>query len=275
MSHHTKRLRFLSATAAITLPCIFAMACRKAASPGGGAATPAPASTALRPTGKFLFQPCFRYENREPVVKGTGFFLRVGDDRIAAVSSTECVELNSARLISVLAVGISLRDFEPVAKMHQSWGMPGSGGKETPVLDLRSDYFIMPVAANLPDDMLLELDERPAPGNGEAVWYPSKSFSHHLGYEWIEGVVDEIVPGHISVRLKKSAVLESQNGSPVISATTGKVIGVLFKGKKRRGRMVLSLCPAASIRNAIESAEEFPRLKDVVGRRGGRNSGNP
>ncbi len=233
-----------------------------------GAAAPTTAPTAPRPMGKLLFQPYAYYEFKEPLASpGTGFFLRTADGRVAAVTAANVFRFDGPRLTGVH--GLSIGDWTPIVTLQQSWGEPGSPSIEAPTWDMRNDYLIMPVDAVLPPDSILELDERTAPKDGEPIWFPYKMASEPRGYELRDGYVEETLPGHIRVKMNRPMTLESHNGSPIISATTGKVIGLIARSGKVRQESVFWLCRASSLRNAIETAEKFPRLQDVVGQRGG------
>lgn len=229
------------------------------------AATTAP--TAPRPAGKILFQPYFYYEFTEPKGEGTGFIIRTDDDRLAAVTCANILKLDGSRLTGVR--GLSIGDWTPLVSMQQSWGKPGSPGTMGQVRDMRNDYLIMPVEASLSPDSILELDDRAGPTIGEPIWFPARMESEPRGYELRDGFVEDVKPGYIRVKLNKPMTLMVHNGSPIISATTGKVIGLLAQGEKIQQRSVLWLCPASSLRNAIKTAEDFPMLKDVVGKKGG------
>lgn len=239
-------------------------ACRPTSAPTVPAKTPpAAAATAPKPAGKFLFQPYFHYEFKEPSIDGSGFFIRTENNSFAAITAASCVKFDETRLMGIHA--ISIGDWTPIVALQQSWGKPGDAGTDQPDKDLRNDYLIMPVGIALSDDTVLELDVRPVPAVGEPVWFPSKAETEPRGYEWIDGVVDEVQRGYIRIRLDSTKTIRSQGGAPIISGTTGKVIGTLSRAGKVKQKTVLSLCPASSIRAAMKTAQSFPELKDVVG----------
>ncbi|MCB9857782.1 MAG: hypothetical protein H6818_19025 [Phycisphaerales bacterium] len=247
----------------IGLTIVAGFACRPASSPTTPAKAPAVAATAPKPMGKFLFQPYFHYEFKEPSIDGSGFFVRTENNRLAAIIAASCVKFDETRLTGIHA--ISIGDWTPIVALQQSWGLPGDAGTDKPVRDYRNDYLIMPVGIELSDDSVLDLDVRAVPVEGEPVWFPNKVETEPRGYEWIDGVVDEVQRGYIRVRLDTSKTIRAQGGAPIVSGTTGKVIGTLSRAEKIQQKSVLWLCPAPAIRAAMKSAQSFPALKDVVG----------
>ncbi len=57
-----------------------------------------------------------------------------------------------------------------------------------------------------------------------------------------------------------------QSGSPVISQETGKVIGTVA-GSSGNGGRVLLLAPSYAILKALSKDDDFPLLRDVIGKK--------
>lgn len=239
--------------------------CRPPASgTGGGNAAAAKVEIVPQPPGKFLFQPYLYYEFKEPRADGTGFFVRLGDGRTFAIMSSNVLRLHDTKLTGIRA--LSIGDWAPIAALGRSWGKPGNGGLDgdDPDKDLRTDRLIMPVDERISDDRWLTLDGRKGPSVGEPVYFPDKMESEPRGYNWINGTVSDVGIGYIRVNLDSSKTLYTPEGSPVISAVTGRVIGSVSRFGKVRQKTVLWLCPAASLQEAIDSADSQPALCDVV-----------
>ncbi|HPF38460.1 MAG TPA: hypothetical protein P5081_24775 [Phycisphaerae bacterium] len=225
----------------------------------------APAVTPMeKPTGPFLFQPYFYYGDEEPSANGTGFLVRAPGGRVAAIASAHFVNFEGEPLNVVKWLSIS--DWTPMLTFEKSWGLPGNGGvADGMTIDLRMDYLILPVEQRVPNNWVLKLDKRGAPEKKEIVWFPNKTDDAEIGYVWVNGFVLEAEPTHIFVVLDQAVAFQSQSGSPVISSVTGRVIGTISRVSSYEGRPVLWLTPAASIREALQAATEFPALKDVIG----------
>ena len=153
-----------------------------------------------------------------------------------------------------------------MATFKLSWGPPGNGGTDTPTLDLRRDYLLMPVQDRLPDEQVLELDPRAKPEVQERIWFPNKDKAAPSGYRVVTGTVVEADVKYITVILDQPITLVSQSGSPIISQATGRVIGTLSRGGRERGKTELFLTPATALLEALAKYRDFPKLRDVVGR---------
>jgi hypothetical protein len=216
------------------------------------------------PNTPILFQPLFIWQAYAPSRQGTGFFARAPDGRVVAVTSAHLVDPQGPALLE--ARWLDLRTGNPVAVLTRSWGPPGKGGTDTPTSDLRSDYLLLPVQVPIPPDQVLELDPRPTPEIQERVWFPNKDQSAPLGYRLVAGAVAAAAVKCLTVILDQPIALTSQSGSPIISQTTGRVIGTLSRGGRERGRTVLLLTPAAALLKALTGHQAIPLLRQVIGR---------
>jgi hypothetical protein len=213
------------------------------------------------PQAPLLFQPQFLWSDASVTREGTGFFLQAPGRRIAAVTNVQ--HLHAEPLEVREASWLGVRSDEPVITFTRAWGKPGDGGSMNPP-DLREDYLLLPATPRrMPQDAaVLELDERPAPAEGERVWLPVKNVKATHGYRTFAGTVTAAKDTFISVSLDKPLRLASLNGSPVISQKTGKVIGALSRGGRRLdGKTMLVLTPAEALRDAIQRAESTPSLR--------------
>ena len=217
-----------------------------------------------RPTSPIVFQPYFYYRDRaEPSANGTGFFAKAPNRKIVAIGSAHYVDFENSPLLK--AEWLSTVDWSVAATFTKSWGPPGNAGTTDPI-DLRPDYLIMPVEADIPKESVLRLDRRLYPKKGERIWFPNKKHKTTLGFEWVGGSVTDANTKFVEVTLDSHIPLQSQSGSPVISIKTGHVIGTLSRGIDEPPQTIIYLCPAAAIREAIRTASDYPELKQVVGR---------
>lgn len=224
------------------------------------------ASSSLQPQGRFLCQPVLHYKDQEPLTKGTMYFVHNRENRIAAVGSASNLNFSGTPLIKIDC--LSIKDGSLITTLDKSWGQPGKPGSLKPTKVLSNDYFIAPVEKSLSPDMALELDDRACPDMNEKVWFPNKSNSSEFGYEWVDGVVEQRSTLSVQVRLAKQITLDSQSGSPVISATNGKVVGTMSFGVTTGDVTTIHLCPNIKISNMVGmSGVNFPFLEKVVGKR--------
>jgi iron-sulfur cluster assembly accessory protein len=206
----------------------------------------------------------FVWADGTTTLQGTGFFAAAPGGRVAAVTSSHFINKDGPRLLE--ARWLNVRSGNTAATFSSSWGIPGDGGRTEPQPDLRSDYLIFP-AAKAPDRAaLLEFDPRPKPAVGERVHFPNKDESADPGHKWVEGAVAEADEKFVTVLLDQKIHLQSQSGSPVISQSTGRVIGTLSRARHERDRTLLTLAPAGGMVAALAIQPRNLPLRDVVGR---------
>ena len=110
----------------------------------------------------------------------------------------------------------------------------------------------------MPGNLVLELDPRTTIEAGERIWFHDKDGMAAEDYEIVEGYVQRATPMEYEVVLDREIHLQSQSGSPVISQSTGKVIGTLSAGNRFGGRL-LFLAPSCAILKALTRDDDFPR----------------
>jgi hypothetical protein len=201
----------------------------------------------------------FIWRTGPPSRQGTGFLAKAPDGRIAAVTSAHLIDPQGPALLE--ARWLDIRTRTPVAVFTRSWGAIGRGGTDAPAYDLRSDYLLLPVQVPVPADQVLELDPRSLPEVRERVWFPNKDQAAPLGYRVIPGTVTAAESKYLTVVLDQPLALTSQSGSPVISQTSGQVIGTLSRGGREGRRTVLLLTPAAALLAALTNSLDFRPLR--------------
>jgi hypothetical protein len=205
----------------------------------------------------------FIWRTGAPTHQGTGFFATAPDGRVAAITSSHFLDRHGPALLE--ARWLDIRTQAPVATFKLSWGPPGTGSTDTPTLDLRRDYLLLPVQDRVPGDLVLELDPRAQPEVKERIWFPNKDKTAPLGYRLVTGTVVAADVKYVSVILDQPVPLVSQSGSPIISQATGRVIGTLSRGGQERGQTLLILAPASALLEALTKSD-FPPLRQVIGR---------
>ena len=221
------------------------------------------AHKAKPPSTSILFQPKFVWANSDVSLQGTGFIIEGFNGQALAVTSSHYLNFKGPALIKVEWLGVNSSGV--VVTMTSSWGRPGNAATTEP-LDLRSDYLIMPTEGDVPEESVLELDERTSVRLGERVWLPNKDGSP-VGYTLIEGVVEEAEKGYLYVILRQPTALISQSGSPLISQLSGKVIGLVSRGGAlMTGETAIILTPVTEIRRVAMRKQRLLPLRSVVGR---------
>jgi hypothetical protein len=123
----------------------------------------------------------------------------------------------------------------------------------------------MPTSEYVPGELILELDPRAEPINGERVWFPDKDPTAKSGYVVVSGRVTETGRYYTEVKLNKHVPMQSQSGSPVISRDTGRVIGTVSRSLEMPFQTTLRLTPSAAILKVLAKNDEMPALKSVIG----------
>jgi len=200
-----------------------------------------------------LLQPQFQWADQTTTQHGTASFVKTADGRVVALTSAHFINFSGPRLLSI--EWLNAKTQKLIATSTRSWGMPGKEGCYAP-LDLRSDYLLAVLDQDIPTQSALELDERVMPEVGERVWFPQKTG------ETIAGTVIESRCEYLKVKLDKETELTARSGTPILSESTGKIIGIFTGSGECR---ILYLAPAFSIRKALIEVKETPRLSQVIG----------
>ncbi len=209
-----------------------------------------------------VFQPKFEWADSTTTHQGTGSFVRAPNGSVVALTSAHFINFFGPKLVQ--ASWLDIKTKQPIATFTCSWGIPGREGCYAP-MDLRSDYLMLVVEGEIPATSVLEIDDREIAEVDERVWFPNKNPQAPLGYERIDGKITEAQNGYSIVILDTKIDLTTRSGTPVVSAKTGKVIGILTGGGEKNCKTQLFLAPAHSIRKAIIDAQNHPLLQEVIG----------
>ncbi len=211
---------------------------------------------AALPKHAIVFQPQFKWKDGLETLQGTGSFIRAPNGKVIGLTSAHLIDPEGSQLLEV--DWLDIKTEKPVAIFLKSWGVPGDGGSDEP-LDVRSDYLLLLFEGDICPQNVLELDDRSEIGVGERVWFPNKNAEAKEGYDRIEGEVAEVDPAYLTIKLDKQVDLQSRSGSPFISQSTGKVIGILA----RADESFLYLVPGSAIYNALSEKRKPLLLQDI------------
>jgi hypothetical protein len=218
---------------------------------------------ASKPSGKFLFQPQLLWGNSECTVQGTGYII-VHDKKYFGVTSIHFLDFNAGGLQS--ATWLEIPSEVPVATFRSSLGRPLRSAITLPQ-HVADDFVLMPLRTMPEDYTALQLEQVERYSTDTRLWFPNKRLDLEAGYEWIDATVIEDAGHLIRVRLRESVTLQSQSGSPVFNAETGKVVGMVQGGTDENGRTVLTLCPARSLVKHLGRRQQIFSLTTSIRRR--------
>jgi hypothetical protein len=158
----------------------------------------------------------------------------------------------------------------------KSLGPPGEApddGVNSNHADRRSDYLALWLNDQSPRPKeaadALALDDRKTIPLGERVWLPFVDYQNGRQQTLEEGTVTDSRTAWTLVTLDRRIQLSCESGSPIISQSTGLVIGTLSSGANSNPTR-LFLAPAYAIRQALAAAEDAnstPLLSDNIGKK--------
>jgi hypothetical protein len=197
----------------------------------------------FKPDGRILFQPQLLWANNDTTLQGTGYLIE-HKGKFFGVTSIHFLNFDAGGLKSATWVDVATES--PVATFRASLGGP-LRTSITRMRDAADDFLLLPLASQPEATTVLELEQVAKYAPGTALWFPDKNRDTPAGHTWIDATVVEDAGFWIQVRLAQPIHLQSQSGSPVLNAETGKVIGMLQGAEDENGRTMLYLCPARSL----------------------------
>jgi hypothetical protein len=181
-----------------------------------------------------------RYEGEPARPVGSGFLLQLPDGPVIAVTAGHSfAPAYSGRPLATVALGIG-ESPNFVAELDTLWAPPGPLRTGD---DLSVDHLLLAVDGTVDPALILAPDPRGRPQPGERVIFysgvgtawdrprplPGTVISSSDEAVWV--LVDEVVdPSHMS-------------GSPLLSAHTGRVVGMTLVGSPRRSALLLGASP--------------------------------
>ncbi len=201
-----------------------------------------------------VFQPEFKWADGSITKQGTGSMVKGRNGVSIGLTSSHFLDFSGPGLVE--ASWLEIENEKPVASSKKFYGKPGKGIFKEP-FDLRSDYVLFMMEGTTPN--ALELDLRKTIPLKEKIWFPNKNHEVSSGCSLIEGTVIEAEEGYLAVKLDRKIDLRSRSGTPAISQSTGKIIGILSSGKTEKEASFLYLAPAFAISKALlETQPEIP-----------------
>ena len=228
-----------------------------------GLATAAGAEVILRPGGRILFQPQLLWSDSMSTLQGTGYVIQHAG-KFFAVTSLHFMDFDAGGLRS--ATWLDVVNQTPLATLRASLGRPVRAAFTQP-RHVADDFLLLPLSAEPEGTRALVLEQVERYSPGERLWFPNKTRESEFGHEWIDATVIEDAGHLIKVRLRDPVTLESQSGSPLLNAATGKVVGMVHSGTEEEGKVILTLCPARSIAKYLARRHTLSPLMTSISRR--------
>lgn len=216
-----------------------------------------------KPDGKILYQPQFLWANSMSTFQGTGYVINHGG-KLYGVTSVHFLDFDAGGLRA--ATWLDVPTERPLATFRASLGRPARTAITRP-RDVADDFVLLPCNAPPEEGLALQLEQVARYESGTRLWFPNKNRQVELGHEWIDAAVVEDLGHLIRVKLSASVVMNSQSGSPLLNAATGKVIGMVNGGEEERGAIILTLCPARAVLKHLGRRQELTSLMTSIRRR--------
>lgn len=197
----------------------------------------------FKPDGRILFQPQLQWGNSDTTFQGTGYLIEHGG-KFFGVTSIHFLNFDAGGLQG--ATWLDVPTESPVTTFRASLGRPARTAISR-MRDVADDFLLLPCAQLPAETVALKLEQVARYEPGTRLWFPNKSRHEATGHAWIDATVVEDAGYWIQVRLADPIVIQSQSGSPVLNATTGRVVGMLQGAEDQNGVTMLYLCPARSL----------------------------
>jgi|Deesub1362A_J573_1020465.scaffolds.fasta_scaffold00927_5 hypothetical protein len=188
---------------------------------------------------------------------GCGFLFAVDGDVLATLAA-HCVRLGDEQrplLRILLSIPGEDRELLELKALH------GPPGRRRVGRDLRLDYLLLEVPQPVPRGLVLQPDRRGAPLVGERVWLYSGAGDGPARYQGVVYAVDEYAAW---VVMEEGLDPAGMSGSPLISARTGKVVGMAVAAGWQQGRAVVGMHPIGSLVAKARASEGALLLEDLT-----------
>lgn len=207
-------------------------------------------------SGKLLLQPFLIHDKSPPSLSGKAFVITSQDER--RFIATSAAHFFQGEFAVTQVQWFDLLGEQNLGTSSGTWGEPGNPPELDPV-DFQFNFMLFRIE-DLPDDFQpLELDHRPLPENGEEVWFPKANPESPTGYDRVKGVINEANQKYLDVILDEEIGVRGQTGCPLISAATGRVVGIFYGGIPMAGITKAFFSPAYEVfRQVDQSKTEIP-----------------
>jgi hypothetical protein len=200
-----------------------------------------------------------KYEGKDYVPVGNGFFLKVRDDAIVGITTAHSVALHKSNH-SLTQIAFSIAG-QPgfIAEMDTLYGEPG---KPRYGRDMTVDFVLLKVDMAVDPVLTLSPDPRGEPLEGEKVVLYSGLGDGSGGMSDYPGTVMAVDRNGAWVVMDEVFSPYGMSGSPFLSEHTGKVVGMAIVTGNSEGRLMIGMHTIGSLVEKIESANDFPLISN-------------
>jgi hypothetical protein len=192
---------------------------------------------------------------------GCGFFLRLPSGQEIGVTTAHSVAALGQPGNDLQRVAFSLPgslDASRLADFKDLYGLPGAP-RSGPNLSV--DFVLLLPPGPVDPALALEADVRGAPQPGERVALYSGLGGPDGARRVLLGTVTSSDPTNAWLLMDDRFDPSGMSGSPVLSAQTGRVVGMAVAATRRRGRVLIGLNPIGAIVQHAEAARDFPAIE--------------
>jgi hypothetical protein len=217
------------------------------------------------PAGQVGVTELAQYQGGSFYAVGAGFLLRLDSGTVVGVTTAHSVDLgNSGRPLE--RIGFSVSDLSkvlvPFDTLYGAPGVPRAGD------NLADDYVLLKMPDPTPaldPDLILQPDSRGAPQPGERVaMFNGRGGDGQGSPRELRGTVQSADESGVWVLMDERFDAGGMSGSPLMSDTTGRVVGMLITGTYRWGHTLLGFHPIGSIVRHAGAAAEFLKIADYL-----------
>ena len=192
-------------------------------------------------------------------IQTSGFLLKLPSGEVIGVTTAHSLFAEDPhRQLARVALGVNGQS-APAAEADVYYGPPGQPFARN---DFAMDYVLLKVGAADPA-LALEPDPRDLAQPGERVTLFSGLGDGQGGADPRGGTVLSAGPEGIVILMDETDFNPAgMSGSPVVSQTTGRVVGMAIGAALYHTRWEIGLHPIRHLLQTAESAREFPRIAD-------------
>jgi hypothetical protein len=200
-----------------------------------------------------------KYEGNDYIPVGNGFFLKIKEDTVVAITTAHSVALHKSNH-SLKQIAFSIAG-QPgfIAEMDKLYGEPG---KPRFGRDMTVDFVLLQVDAAIDPVLRLSPDWRGEPQAGERVMLYSGLGDGAGGLSVYPGTIMTVDRNGAWAVMDDVFSPAGMSGSPFFSEHTGKVVGMAIVAGKSEGRLMIGMHTIGSLVEKIERAAEFPLISE-------------
>jgi len=189
---------------------------------------------------------------------GCGFLLRLPSGTVIGVTTAHSVaglgKPGNAIEQIALAVPASADHLADFGELYGEPGAPFSGD------DLSVDYVLLRLPGSVDQALAQDPDTRGAPQPGERVALYSGLGGEGGPVRVLLGTVTSSAPTAAWLLMDEDFDPGGMSGSPVLSAYTGRVVGMAVGANRERRRVLIGINPIGAIVQHALAARDFPSI---------------